>query len=1096
MAGLGWLCGIAGVATFVGLVSCGTAPTAFLVSGPGQFGNDPPTLTILEPVSNLTRGQGSAFLIQWNDTDRDDNARIRFTMINTVSNAQIVLVDGVAENDEVGPDSHTVGTSLIPQGTYNLFGTITDGVTSVDVYATSGGATAQRVVISIVPEGGGPPTEPPQITITEPNVNLSMAQDDTLTIVVQPTAAAPNAAEPFDTDSDITVYVVLDTDLDPTNDDPANPVAGQLILLDQRTITQNQFETPAFEITIDLAEIPPRPAGEPYFIRATANDGTNEPVHRYAVATINIVQLASGTVDLADVGRTVSGARWYGFNPGANVGSKVTPLGDFDLDGADDFLFVAQFGNPQNVGPVGEAYLVYGHPAVQAEGGDTRRPGRRFGGDISVNSISHDLSGVVFHAPPVRTQQIPDFFARTEGITDVAFVPDLSGDGRPELFFGLPHVHGAWDSTDYDPGDEDIDEPDSPLFCYPDFLVNNFTNGGPRINDTGYFAGGMAVLVNSQNRDDEGIINVNRLERTSISLELSGQLPVVLDADGQSEAGAILPRANNSLTPTEQIGNDPQEDTRISGARFIAGGFDYIFQVESPREEFWGQDIGFLDDLTSDGLPELIISAPRNERFLNDLRNNLPEGFNYSPQLESTAFIGSITVFPGTNYNDLFWRELADEDGTCVNPALDQQHFSPFGACTGNPIIPRHLFWPAETFEIFAENIDDMLGDGQSAGDFNLDGLGDILCGAPGNDRTSSLRNSGATYIIYTRTIFGEILLSTANDPILRPPMLRIRGLSRGDQIGWRQSTGFDVNGDRIDDVFLASPHTDFGGVARATCAGDFNSDGNINQNDLRDVSFADCRLDFGDDVFSSDACKVYDYDNDGDIDDDDRCVFCCLSDECEPDGDCVYGTGTGCCDNLVDNGFVAVVFGGRFTDGDRTIAQISTSDLPGTIFYGGRALDRAGMDVSSAGDFNHDGFGDILIAAPGEIRRDSAGRQRVGVVYLVFGGTHLTNETWNLSDSERGVGSLALPGLVFLSPYVSGRPNEAAPVTVGSIGDINDDGFDDIFIGNPKADFIDLSFPQGPDAPGSDAAAGRRRNAGDAYIVYGNNFGPNRVSP
>ena len=63
-------------------------------------------------------------------------------------------------------------------------------------------------------------------------------------------------------------------------------------------------------------------------------------------------------------------------------------------------------------------------------------------------------------------------------------------------------------------------------------------------------------------------------------------------------------------------------------------------------------------------------------------------------------------------------------------------------------------------------------------------------------------------------------------------------------------------------------------------------------------------------------------------------------------------------------------------------------------------------------------------------------------------------------------------------------------------IGDINDDGFDDIAIGNPKADFIDLSFPQGPDAPGGDAAVGRRRNAGDVYIVYGNNFGSNRGVP
>ena len=1085
---IGPLGSLLGVTLVAGIVSCGSAPTAFLVQGPGAFGNEPPTLDIQEPIASFTVGQGSPFLIRWSDQDRDSNASIRFSLIHTVTNAVLVLADGIEENDQTGFDALTVATSLIPVGTYNLFGTIRDEVSSVDVFAETTGATAERIIVTVVGEAGGPVTNPPQIVVAAPVVNLSVAQDDTLTVEILPIAQQPTLPAPpipFDTDSSVTVYIVLDMDQNPNNDDPANPDRSRIIVVQERVIPANTITTALFEIPIDVATVPPRSDGQPYYIRATADDGTNPRVHSYAVGTINVVALAADFVDLFEIGRTIAGTKFYGFNPGANSGSAVAQAGDFDQDGADDLLFAAQFGNPQNVGPVGEGYLVYGSPG-----------GARLGGSISINSISQTVSGVVFQAPPVRSQIVFAFAPRTDGLASLSYLPDQNLDGRPEIIFGLPHVHGAYDSTDYDPGDQAPQ--DAPAeFCYPDPFVNNISSNIPA-RDIGFFGGGMAALVNSTNRDDEGIINLNRLESTAVSLELSGQWPgIVLDGNGINANGNILPRANNNSTPDEQIGDDDKEDGRIAGARFIAGGFGFGFQqFEEPREDLFGQNVGFIGDVTSDGLAEIVVSAPRNERYLNDLSSAPVSGLGYSPVLESTLFPASISIFPGANYNDVFWRDLQDDSGTCNTPALDNDRIQPTASCGTNPVA-RGYFVPAESFGIFAENLDDRLGDGQTAGDFNLDGLDDILCGAPRNDRGSSLRSSGATYIIYTRTIFSDVDLRQINDPILRPPMLRVRGNKVGDQIGSNQTSGLDVNGDRVDDVFISSPTTDFGPVSRAGCGTDFNRDGVFDQNDLREVNFQDCFLDFGDEVFSTDACKAFDYDNDLDIDEDDRCIFCCLSEECDPGLACVLGRTAGqCCDNMVDNGFVAVVFGGRFVDGDRNIDQIATSDLPGAIFHGGNALDRAGTDVASAGDFNHDGFGDVLIAAPGEVRTDSAGRERVGVVYLVFGGTHLTNNMYELSDAAHGVGSDDLPGIVFLSPYVRGRPNEAAPVTVGGIGDINNDGFDDIFIGNPKADFIDQTFPQGPNAPGSDAAAGRRRNAGDAYIIYGNNFGGNRINP
>lgn len=1277
----------------VGLVSCGSAPTAFVVQGIAPTGNTPPVLTIIRPDNHLTRGRGEPFTLGWTDSDGDNNAMISFSLVNTLTNAEIPLVESLDENDNIGLDSISIDTTTVPVGTYNIRGIIDDSVNPpVEAFAqTTSGPAVQRVILTIVEPGQGPPTVPPVVTVTEPSFNLSVAQDDVLHVVVQPTAQEPEAGvtRPFDPDSDVTLFLVLDTDQNPNNDEPANPDPDEIIFLRQQSVAAGSTAAITFDIPIDLSQIPPRPNGEPYFIRATVDDFSNPRVHQYAVGTISVVQLASGEVDLFNIGKTTSGAIFQGFNPGARLGSTIANVTDFDADGIDDFVMVAQFGNPRNLGLLGEAYLVYGRDQI------------RFGGTLPVNSISDTISGVIFEAPPIRNLQIASSDPRTDGISDVSFVRDLSQDGRPELLFGLQHVHGAFDGMDYDPtdadlttedntveinvairqgdarvtvGEEDPDidrlyagvqdltidsefpntgfgsdadltwrnagagqrawtllkfrdvlevipdgagtidistvsanltvrvfrtaadgnvrevltdfdeqatfatfavnggepeagvdyaeatggqgdlgtvdgataqvvtvdvsdlvrrlidgelrdssdnelrfivlptddegadlptsirssefsiEADRPTLnitytrtnfigsrgCYPDDLVNNSTDSS-QVDpfDIQFFGGGIVAMVNSQNRDNSPRLPFDqapRLDTTSISLELAGQESGrILDADGLNrEGGGIFARAD-----------DGNEENRIAGARFTAGGFDFVDHRslrQPPREGLFGQTVASIGDLNNDDLDEIIISAPLNERHVQDLFDT--DGFQ-STHWRSTTFSGSIVVIPGTNYDDTFWRELGTTgDSNSTIPTLDQQRFAPFGSCN-EPRTPRKLLVPADSFEVFAEDIDDQLGGASSAGDFNQDGIDDIVCGAPRNDRSAALSDTGAAYVLYGRTVLGNYNLTNADDPALRPPMLRIRGVKPGDRIGTVQSAGLDVNGDRIDDIFIASPSADFGGVTRSTCAADFNGDGSVNGADLDALQFNSCRNTFGAEVFSDDSCKAFDYNNDRRIDDDDDAVFRCL----------LNGGGNACCANVVDNGFVGIVFGGVLIDGDRTIDQIATTDvvnpdLPGVVFFGAASGHRAGTDVSSAGDFNQDGFGDILIAVPGERRLDRAGRERVGVVYLVFGGTHLKNKRFNLSQ----VGSRDLPGIIFLSPYVKGRPNEAPPTAVAALGDVNSDGFGDIAIGNPTADFIDTTFPQGPDA--TDSELGRRSNAGDVYIVYGSNFGSNRVNP
>ena len=237
---------------------------------------------------------------------------------------------------------------MIPQGTYNLFASISDEASRVDVFAMTKGANPERVVIRIVGAGEAHLSEPPQVAVTEPVFDLSVTQDDVVHISVQPTAAS--AAVPYDRDSDVTVYLLFDLDQQPNNDDPANPDPNKIIVLEKRSDRRGLDGSIAVRPT-HRPRHRPRSSQRGSLLRP-ARPSTTGPILACTPTppgTLSVVSLAAGTVDLADVGRTLSGSRFYGFNPAGNLGSSITAVTDFDADGTDDFMVAARFGNPQNV---------------------------------------------------------------------------------------------------------------------------------------------------------------------------------------------------------------------------------------------------------------------------------------------------------------------------------------------------------------------------------------------------------------------------------------------------------------------------------------------------------------------------------------------------------------------------------------------------------------------------------------------------------------------------------------------------------------------------------------------------------------------------
>jgi len=142
--------------------------------------------------------------------------------------------------------------------------------------------------------------------------------------------------------------------------------------------------------------------------------------------------------------------------------------------------------------------------------------------------------------------------------------------------------------------------------------------------------------------------------------------------------------------------------------------------------------------------------------------------------------------------------------------------------------------------------------------------------------------------------------------------------------------------------------------------------------------------------------------------------------------------------------GQVYLIFGSEkslINDLDLSIADAS--------FIGESADDYAGCSVSSAGDVNGDGFNDIIIGAYG----NEDGGSTAGQAYLIFGKYSGWAMDTDLSTAD--------------ASFIGEDADDQAGCSVSGVGDVNNDGYDDVLIG-----------AYGDDDGGS--------NAGQSYLIFG----------
>jgi hypothetical protein len=274
-----------------------------------------------------------------------------------------------------------------------------------------------------------------------------------------------------------------------------------------------------------------------------------------------------------------------------------------------------------------------------------------------------------------------------------------------------------------------------------------------------------------------------------------------------------------------------------------------------------------------------------------------------------------------------------------------------------------------------------------TAGDVNGDGFSDVIVGAPGYDAGSP--DEGAAFVFLGS---GAGLETTASWIGL--------GNQTNSYYGGSVSTAGDVNGDGFDDVIVGG-------------------------------------LEFNQIQFDAGAAWVYLGSDTGVVDAPHRTYFAPEPNEKGHFGSCVSTAG-----DVNGDGYADVAIGAPRQDGSSNqegavyVYHGSSTGLPATApnwsRFGGQGAAHFGSSVASAGDVNADGYGDLIVGEPDYDNGQAESHD--GQAYVFLGGAAglAASPVWTVVGDQE---------LASLGERVAGA------------GDVNGDGFADVLVSAPFYD-------------------------------------------
>ena len=824
--------------------------------------------------------------------------------------------------------------------------------------------------------------------------------------------------------------------------------------------------------------------------------------------------------DVADM--TLTGAA-----AGDTFGYSVSGAGDVNGDGYDDVIVGAP-GNDAGGANAGRAYVYYGGPVANAvadlvlTGTGDEQLGFSVSGagdvngdgfaDVIVGGTRNDAGGVnagrayVYHggpgADPLADLVFTGAAAGDEFGWSVSGAGDINGDGYADVIVGAASndaaglsagrayvYHGGPGAdtvadlifTGATTGDNlgaSVSAGDINGDGYSDLIV-----GAPLNDAAGGNAGRAYVYWGGPSADavaDLIFTGVVAGDQLGISVSGAGDMngdgyvDVIVGAPYQGSGGPNAGRAYIYLGgPTA----DNIADVTLTGA-----AVDDVFSFR----------VSGAGDLNGDGYGEVIVGALANDAGALDggrayVYTSLPYhllspngGEQWVVGRESVVrWLGrdladvSISFDGGASYSLLASGAGGGETNQLVvtvptpTTAVGKVRVSVTGATVtlassdasvGVFSIVEPWTPPAAAHQLLASRfgaapVDEFGKSVSSAGDVNGDGYADVIVGAPRNDAAGP--DAGSVYVYFG----GPGADATAD--------LTLTGSAGSDAFGSRVSDAGDMNGDGYGDVIVGAPgngaggsgagraYVYFGGPApdgtadltftgaavgdqlgsSVSSAGDVNGDGYSDVivgayfNDAGGVDAGRAYVYFG----GPGADAVADLTFTGTAATEQFGVSVSRAGDLNADGYADLIVGAAMSDaGGADAGRAYVYFGGPIPNA-----------LPDLVLNGEAAGDQLGLSVSAAGDVNGDGFGDLIVGA---YLNDSGGLA-AGRAYVYHGGPAMD-----------AVPDLVLTGVAAVDFF---------GVSVAGVGDVNQDGYDDVVVG----------------AMGNDAGGPQ---SGRAYLYYG----------